>query len=385
MKIEGEPLLRIAANTINSRERLSCGHALAWLGVLASPSALLFLLVSVFARTGPTVSSAAAMLAVIVFGYFCAKRCARRSHWVVTLLVGWIIAFKSLHTAIFSPTPPWPTWPTVEGQAGGRIAIVGGGPSGLAALWFLRLHASERDVTLYEAESYVGGHSTTIMEGGNPIDIGFIFSTPRYETYGAFNRRYNVTRERSDISVVFHGDPKARHPKWNNIGGHRARSVSSKLAAEISRFREYVSAPPTTLRMLMPLGFWLRVAGFSTDFRESVLRPMLTPLFVTSRGCMMQSAQATINNFGPKGFLSLDLVADGSPTVYHTIGGVSGQYQKMLAEAGPSPSQLKLNTPVTRVSRLSSGKWQVWTARVGGVGGECRVCWVEGRRSGVRV
>ena len=50
--------------------------------------------------------------------------------------------------------------------------------------------------------------------------------------------------------------------------------------------------------------------GFSKEFTEGVLRPMLTPLFVTARGNMIQSAGATREYFKLSGgmpFLSLDL------------------------------------------------------------------------------
>lgn len=70
--------------------------------------------------------------------------------------------------------------PIIEGNssASPRVAIIGAGPSGMGALWALRLHAPTRDVTIFEMADSVGGHGTTVHDQGKPIDIGFIFSTP---------------------------------------------------------------------------------------------------------------------------------------------------------------------------------------------------------------
>jgi NADPH-dependent 2,4-dienoyl-CoA reductase/sulfur reductase-like enzyme len=48
-----------------------------------------------------------------------------------------------------------------------RVAIVGGGVSGLSAAWLL---AKTCDVTLYEAEPRLGGHSDTFDWDGAPVD-----------------------------------------------------------------------------------------------------------------------------------------------------------------------------------------------------------------------
>ena len=65
-----------------------------------------------------------------------------------------------------------------------RIAVVGGGPSGSTAAWILALNNPEAVIDLYEYNPRFGGHSdTVVVEGGIPIDIGFIFSTPLYTMY----------------------------------------------------------------------------------------------------------------------------------------------------------------------------------------------------------
>ena len=62
-----------------------------------------------------------------------------------------------------------------------RIAIVGGGISGIGCLWGLRYE--DFDVHLYEADSRLGGHANTVMFEGCghsvPVDTGFITMNER--------------------------------------------------------------------------------------------------------------------------------------------------------------------------------------------------------------
>lgn len=67
-----------------------------------------------------------------------------------------------------------------------RIAVVGGGPAGTSAAWFLTRQNPDAHVDLFEYSPRIGGHSDTVMVDGPegpatiPIDVGFIFSTPDY-------------------------------------------------------------------------------------------------------------------------------------------------------------------------------------------------------------
>lgn len=82
-----------------------------------------------------------------------------------------------------------------------RIAIVGGGISGLAAAYLL---APQHTVTLYESEKRLGGHARTVMAGKNgdrAVDTGFIvFNYANYPHLTRMFRDLDVPVERSDMS-----------------------------------------------------------------------------------------------------------------------------------------------------------------------------------------
>jgi predicted NAD/FAD-binding protein len=65
-----------------------------------------------------------------------------------------------------------------------RIAVVGGGISGLGAAWLL---GSEHEVTLFEAEDYLGGHTDTqvveIAGQQHAIDTGYNVHNPKNYPY----------------------------------------------------------------------------------------------------------------------------------------------------------------------------------------------------------
>jgi predicted NAD/FAD-binding protein len=82
-----------------------------------------------------------------------------------------------------------------------RIAIVGGGISGLAAAFLL---APRHEVTLYEAAPRLGGHARTVLAGINgdqPVDTGFIvFNYVNYPHLTAMFRDLDVPVQKSDMS-----------------------------------------------------------------------------------------------------------------------------------------------------------------------------------------
>ena len=82
-----------------------------------------------------------------------------------------------------------------------RIAIIGGGISGLAAAYLL---ATKHLVTLYESAPRLGGHARTVLAGKNgdqPVDTGFIVFN--YANYPHLTRMFNdldVPVAKSDMS-----------------------------------------------------------------------------------------------------------------------------------------------------------------------------------------
>ena len=85
-----------------------------------------------------------------------------------------------------------------------RIAVVGTGISGLSAAWLL---SRGHDVTVYEKNDRIGGHSNTVVadlpEGPVPVDTGFIVYNERnYPNLTAMFDTLGVATSASNMSFA---------------------------------------------------------------------------------------------------------------------------------------------------------------------------------------
>jgi predicted NAD/FAD-binding protein len=90
---------------------------------------------------------------------------------------------------------------SAEGQ---RIAVVGAGISGLASAWLL---SQRHAVTLYEAGTYLGGHTNTVdvsLEGVcHPVDTGFlVYNTHTYPHLTALFTHLGVASVETEMSFA---------------------------------------------------------------------------------------------------------------------------------------------------------------------------------------
>src|SRR6187431_768392 len=84
-----------------------------------------------------------------------------------------------------------------------RVAIIGGGISGLSAAYALH---RDHEVRLYDAEASVGGHVKTVRipatDGPLPVDMGFIVHNDvTYPTFLAMIGELGVPTQASDMSL----------------------------------------------------------------------------------------------------------------------------------------------------------------------------------------
>ncbi len=87
-----------------------------------------------------------------------------------------------------------------------RLAVIGGGVAGITAAELLQ---EKFEVTLYEAQNYLGGHTHTVVipdgpDAGTPVDTGFIvLNDQTYPTLHRMLKRWEVEVRWSDMSFGF--------------------------------------------------------------------------------------------------------------------------------------------------------------------------------------
>ena len=164
------------------------------------------------------------------------------------------------------------------------IAVVGAGVAGLSAAWRLSEHA---DVTVYEKNHYIGGHTRTLTvpdgpDEGTPVDTGFIVMNHRnYPHFTRLLEEWDVALEDSDMSFSYHDEVSGYDYAGNGLqgafptAGHWFSPAHWNLLKELRRFgRIGTLALADGTAAKQSLGEFLDQHRFSGIFRDRYLYAM---------------------------------------------------------------------------------------------------------------
>lgn len=185
-----------------------------------------------------------------------------------------------------------------------RIAVVGSGIAGLSAAWLL---SRKHEVTLFEAESRLGGHTHTVdvtLDGRTfPVDTGFLVFNHR--TYPRLTRLFEllgVETVASDMSFSVRLDRPDLEWAGSNLGtvfGQRAnlaRPAFWGMLRDILRFnREAVEAAAQAGEVA--LGDYLKAGGYRAPFIEWYLLPMAAAIWSCPASRMLEFPLASFVGF----------------------------------------------------------------------------------------
>jgi uncharacterized protein len=256
-----------------------------------------------------------------------------------------------------------------------KIAVIGSGIAGASAAAALVQHAQ---VTLFEADHRLGGHSHTVDVtlpgfGGEPVthgvDTGFLVYNPR--TYPRLVRLFQeldvpVADADMSFSVQAPGWAGGEALEWS---GHDVSTVFAQrsnllrprfwgMLVDILRFNRLCTSMALSGDAdshLQPLGEFLDQHRFGATFRSGYLLPMLGCIWSCPTDQMLQFPVATMVRFCHNhGLLQ---VADRPQ--WKTVAGGSREYVRRLLAA---VEDIRLGTPVKEVRRTPQGV-EVATAR----------------------
>jgi len=238
-----------------------------------------------------------------------------------------------------------------------RIAIVGTGISGLTAAWLLQ---RRHEITVFERDDRIGGHSHTVpmTEDGREfgVDTGFIVFNRR--TYPLFTRLLeilSVPTQPSDMSFSFRDDASgleygAPEP-WRLFAqpANLLRPTFHRMLREIMRFYREATAWLGEAEEGVTLGDFLARGRYSREFVEDHLYPVCAAIWSSPHAKMGEyPAAALFRFFQNHGLLSLT-----ARPRWRTITGGSHRYVEKLT--APFRDQIRTGTPVERVERDDAG------------------------------
>ena len=176
-----------------------------------------------------------------------------------------------------------------------RVAIIGGGVSGLSAAWHLHTNCNNVEIELFEAEDRLGGHAyTTTVADGTDVDIGFmVFNDANYPNMVKWFESLGVQAENSDMSLSVSLDG-GKTVEWNSDGlngllAKRSQIVDKSFYQMISDMLRFHKEAPRLLllpeddpRKYVTTGQYLRQNGYSEAFGRNYLLPMMAALWSAS-------------------------------------------------------------------------------------------------------
>ncbi len=234
-----------------------------------------------------------------------------------------------------------------------KIAIVGTGIAGNVAAYKL---AREHDITVFEADSRIGGHSNTIdvVAAGRrwAIDTGFIvYNDVTYPNFVALLDELGVVSQPSDMS--FSVSDRASGLEYNGASlgtlfaqrRNLLRPSFYRMLLDILRFNREAPALLDSPGASLSLGDYLDAQGYSRGFVEHYIVPMGAAIWsATPDGIRRVPAKFFIRFFQNHGLLSVN----DRPT-WRVIQGGSKRYVERLV-AGHR-HRIRLNSPVHWVRR----------------------------------
>jgi predicted NAD/FAD-binding protein len=242
-----------------------------------------------------------------------------------------------------------------------RIAIVGAGISGLGSAYFLsRAH----DVVLFEAGTYLGGHTNTVdvtLEGRtHGVDTGFlVYNELTYPNLIALFDELNVASIASDMSFAVSMDDGGLEWAGTNLDSVFAQRSNLgnvpflRMLWDILHFnRNAERFLEQAMQSGFTLGKLLEQQRYSARFRDAYLLPMAAAIWSSAPNDILNFPAATFLRF----CLNHALLQVNNRPQWRTVAGGARNYVEKIAAVLPD---CRLRTPVRGVWRNADGTLQV--------------------------
>jgi predicted NAD/FAD-binding protein len=233
-----------------------------------------------------------------------------------------------------------------------NVAIIGTGISGLACAHFLQ---RDFDLTLFEKDDRIGGHSNTVEvpENGKmlPLDTGFmVYNEVTYPHLTRLFKELGVETKPTEMSFsVQHSEPgiEFNGGSLNLLFSQRKNLLSPrfwKMLLQINRFnKETIAELSDPQYGDVTLADYVKARGYGRDFLEWYLSPMAAAVWSSPPERIDSFPARTLMRFWHNhGFLGLD-----TQHPWRTVSGGSREYVKKIS--APLADRIRRSNPVRGV------------------------------------
>ena len=238
-----------------------------------------------------------------------------------------------------------------------RIAIIGSGISGLTTAYLL--HKSH-EITLFEANDYIGGHTHTVKvaqgEQSYDIDTGFIVCNDRnYPNFLKLMDKLNIAMQPTEMSFSVRNNPLGLEYNGHNLNTlfsqrrNLLRPKFYRLIRDILYFNEAAKkAIEEGVAENITLDTFVNQQSLSDIFKNNYLLPMAAAIW----SCSMEQAGEFPLQFFLKFFLNHGLLDIKNRPQWYAVKGGSKAYIDPMTSG--FKDQIRLSTPVNSVVRDDS-------------------------------
>ncbi len=237
-----------------------------------------------------------------------------------------------------------------------KLAIIGTGIAGMGAAYFLK---DDFDITMFEKNSYVGGHTNTVTvdeEGTEiPIDTGFmVFNHVTYPNLLRLFQELRVPAKPTSMSFSVQHVPSGLEfsgSGLNELFAQRKNIFNPRfinMLLQINRFNdECVEVLNDPRLQEISLADYVKKKEYGDDFLYKYLIPMSSAVWSTPVDQMLNfPAFSLVRFFKNHGFLGLK-----TQHQWYTVVNGSKTYRDVLIE--PFKERIRINAPVARVERTA--------------------------------
>ncbi len=237
-----------------------------------------------------------------------------------------------------------------------RIAVIGSGISGLTTAWLLQ---RSHEVTLFEADDRLGGHTSTVdveVAGGKwSVDTGFIvFNETTYPNFVKLLKDLDVPWQESEMSFSVQCAASGLEYRPSTAGSLFAQRGNLfslrfwRMLIDIFRLQRAAEGFPD-MEPDLTLGEFLDRNRYSEYFREKFLVPLYAALWSADPKSFDEFPARTFALFlGNHGFLRVH----GQPQ-WLVVRGGSNRYVDAFRHG--FRGRIRLSTPVNGLRRTAKG------------------------------